>query len=75
MKQSRTKYIQRQDGEGFEIPNRTVYKIACCDCGLVHQIVIAVPGLKKGKPVGFASKRDNRATSAFRRAKKPSSDP
>lgn len=63
----RTRYTQRHDGEGFEIPNRTQYKLACCDCGLVHRIALAAPGLKKGVGIGFASIRDNRATAARRR--------
>lgn len=62
-----TKYTQRQDNEGFEIPNGEVYKLACCDCGLVHQIVIVAPKTKKGTPIGFAAKRDNQATAARRR--------
>jgi len=66
----KTKYTQRHDNEGFTIPNKTIYKLACCDCGLVHQIVIAAPGLKKGAKIGFAAKRDNRATANRRRAKK-----
>ena len=67
--QKMTKYTQRQDNEGFEVPNGEVYKLACCDCGLVHQIVIIAPGIKKGTPLGMAAKRDNRATAARRRAK------
>jgi len=63
----KAKYTQRQDNEGFEIPNEEVYKLACCDCGLVHQIVIVAPKTKKGTPIGFAAKRDNRATAARRR--------
>lgn len=62
----RLKYVQRKDGEGFTIPNKTPYKLACCDCGLVHQIAIAAPGLRKGVKIGFAAKRDNRATAARR---------
>lgn len=65
----RLKYAQRKDGEGFTIPNKTIYKLACCDCGLVHKIVIAAPGLRKGVKIGFAAKRDNRATAAKRRTK------
>ncbi len=65
----RTTYTQRLDGEGFTIPNKTVYKLACCDCHLVHQLVLVVPGLRKGAGIGAAAKRDNRATAARRRAK------
>lgn len=67
----RTKYTQRYDGEGFEIPNLTPYKMACCDCGLVHKIVLAAPGVGKGVGIGFASERDNRATAQRRRKLKP----
>lgn len=63
----KTKYQKRTDNEGFEVPNGEIYKLACCDCGLVHQIVILAPGVKKGSPLGFAAKRDNRATAARRR--------
>lgn len=63
------KYIQRKDGEGFSIPNRTPYKLACCDCGLVHIIALAAPGLRKGVPIGMAAMRDNRATGQRRRHK------
>lgn len=62
-----SKYTQRQDNEGFEVPNAEPYKLACCDCGLVHQIVIVAPGVKKGTPIGFAARRDNRATGQRRR--------
>ena len=64
----KAKYTQRLDGEGFTIPNKFIYKLACCDCGLVHQIVIAAPGVKAGAPIGFAAKRDNRATAARRKS-------
>lgn len=70
----KTKYTQRIDGEGFEIPNKTIYKLACCDCGLVHRIVLAAPGIKKGVGIGFASARDNRATAQIRRRKSQNSD-
>lgn len=69
------KYTQHKDGEGFTIPNKTIYKLACCDCGLVHKIVIAAPGLRKGVEIDFAAKRDNRATANRRRAKKERTSP
>ena len=56
------KYKQRQDGEGFEVPLGEVYRIACCDCGLVHDFVFIV---EDGK-LGVAAKRNNRATAARR---------
>lgn len=65
-----SRYKQRFDGVGFSIPNLTPYKLACCDCGLIHVISIAAPNTPKGTPIGFAAKRDNRATAARRRKKK-----
>ena len=61
-----TRYVQRTDGEGFEVPSGTVYRLACCDCQLVHDIVLVS---QDGKPVGFAAKRNNRATAQRRRHK------
>lgn len=58
------KYKQRTDGEGFEIPSNTLYRIACCDCGLVHDVVIVS---NDRKPVGIAFRRNNRATAQKRR--------
>jgi hypothetical protein len=59
-----TKYTQREDGEGFEVPSGQVYKIACCDCGLVHDFMFVS---HDGKPIGVAAKRNNRATGQKRR--------
>lgn len=64
------KYTQRHDGEGFEVQNKQIFKLECCDCGLVHQVVIASDRLKDKEPIGFAAKRDNRATAQRRRKKK-----
>lgn len=61
---ARARYIQRFDGEGFEIPSGTIYRLSCCDCGLVHDIVIVS---HDRKPVGFAAKRNNRSTAQRRR--------
>lgn len=71
MKKTRSKYTQRTDGEGFQIPNGEIYKLACCDCGLVHKIVIIAPGVKNGVGIGIAVARDNRATGQRRRHRKP----
>jgi len=59
-------YKLREDGEGFEVPLGEVYKLACCDCGLVHRVAFAV---EDGK-LGMAVERDNRATGQRRRYKK-----
>lgn len=58
------RYTQRRDGEGFEVPSGEVYRIACCDCGLVHDFVFVS---EDGKPIGVAAKRNARATAARRR--------
>lgn len=58
-----TKYIQRQDGEGFEIPQGKVFRLACCDCGLVHDFVVVV----EDGELGMAARRNNRATAQRRR--------
>jgi len=60
------RYTQRQDGEGFDVPSGEVHRIACCDCGLVHDFVFVS---QDGKRIGVAAKRNNRATAARRRAK------
>ena len=60
------KYVQRKDGEGFEVPSGEMYRIACCDCGLVHDFVFVS---EDGKPVGIAAKRNNRATAQRRLAR------
>ena len=61
----RTKYTQRKDGEGWEEESHRVFKLACCDCGLVHDVVI-VAG-RKGTKIGIAAKRNPRATGQRRR--------
>lgn len=62
------KYIQRKDGEGFEVLSKTLTRWACCDCGLVHDLIF-VAG-RKGKEIGVAARRNNRATAARRRRAK-----
>ena len=63
-----SKYIQRYDGEGFVVPLRELYRLACCDCGLVHDVVWAYD--KKTKELGMAVQRNNRATAQRRKNKK-----
>jgi hypothetical protein len=60
----KARYTQRYDGEGFSVPSGTLYRIACCDCGLVHDMVFISAD---GKPVGIATRRNNRATAQRRR--------
>ena len=63
-----TRYKQRTDGEGFVVPCGEVYRIACCDCGLVHDMVFVS---EDGKPIGVAARRNERATGQKRRTTKP----
>lgn len=60
-----TRYKQRKDGEGFVVPLDEVYRLACCDCGLVHDIVLSYD--KETGELGMATKRNNRATAQRRR--------
>jgi hypothetical protein len=46
-------------------PIRRGYKMACCDCGLVHVIDFR---MRKGQ-IQFRARRDNRATGQRRRYK------
>lgn len=59
-----TKYPKLKDGEGIEIENEQILKFACCDCGLVHDIGVAIED--NGK-IGLAFKRNKRATGQLRR--------
>ncbi len=69
----KARYKQRVDGEGFEVPLGEVYRIACCDCGLVHDVVWV---FEDGR-LGMAARRNNRATAQKRRWRKakPSTRP
>jgi hypothetical protein len=62
---SRAKYTKLNDGEGFEVKSGEIFKLACCDCGLVHKVNI----VSQGKRIGVAMARDKRATAAKRRKK------
>jgi len=61
---SKVKYIQRHDGEGFEVESGKITRWACCDCGLIHDIAFVS---NDGKPIGVAAQRNNRATAQRRR--------
>lgn len=57
------RYVQRYNGVGFEVPNGELYRLACCDCGLVHDVV----WVARGKRIGMAASVNKRATAAKRR--------
>ncbi len=59
-----SRYTQRKDGEGWQETSGKPFRLACCDCGLVHDVVI-VRG--RGKELGIAARRNNRATAQRRR--------
>lgn len=53
-------------------PVRKGYRLACCDCGLVHTMDFRVLDWRTGKRVPYAKPqfrvfRNNRATAAMRR--------
>lgn len=68
----RAKYTQRYDNEGWSVPSGDLYRIACCDCGLVHDFVFIS---NDGEPIGIAARRNNLATAQRRKnMKKRASD-
>ena len=61
---ARAKYKQRVDNEGFTVPSGELYRIACCDCGLVHDFIFIS---EDGKDIGIAARRNKRSTAQRRR--------
>ena len=57
---------QKVEDDEWVQPNPKGYRMACCDCGLVHVFDFEI---HKGR-IQFKARRDNRATAAKRRAKK-----
>ena len=57
------KYIEPKEGEWVR-PIRKGYKMACCDCGLVHKLDFSLMG-KIRKYIIFRAFRDDRATGFF----------
>lgn len=62
----KARYKRRKDGEGFEVPSNQIYRMACCDCGLVHDMVFVS---EDGKPIGVAARRNNRSTAQMRKSR------
>jgi hypothetical protein len=49
-------------------PRRSGYKMACCDCGLVHDMQFRlVPSINGGRHIHFRVRRNERSTAAVRR--------
>jgi hypothetical protein len=63
------KYDEIKDGE-WVTPAKKGYKLACCDCGLVHRMDFKHVEQGKSWAVMFRAFRDNRATAAIRRSMK-----
>ena len=63
----RVTYTVRKDGEGWDVKDGEIFKLECCDCGLVHRIVLVTGN--PGELIGIAAARDNRATAQRRRQK------
>lgn len=55
------KYEKPESNEWVQ-PIRKKYKMACCDCGLVHQMDFRI----KRNRVQFRVRRDNRSTAGMR---------
>lgn len=48
-------------------PVKAGYRMACCDCGLVHEMDFKAVRWGRGHKVMFRVRRNNRATAAMRR--------
>lgn len=59
----KSKITQRFDYESFEIPLNEKYRIFCCDCGLVHDVVWII---EDGK-LFMTTVRNNKSTAQRRR--------
>lgn len=57
------KYVQRMDNDAWVIKNKEMFRVACCDCNLVHDFVVVYD---RGT-LAIAAKRNNRATAQRRR--------
>ncbi len=62
-------YQRPKAGEWVQ-PVRRGYKLACCDCGLVHVIDFRLVPAAKGKKIQFRARRNNRSTALLRRHKR-----
>ena len=62
-------YKPAKDGQWIA-PVKRGYKMACCDCGLVHTLDFEHIPRGRGRKIIFRAWRDERATAAIRREKK-----
>jgi len=67
------KYPPIEPGQRVKIPWRKEdYKMACCDCGLVHRLRFKV--LSNSQEIVMQAWRDNRATAQLRRHRHSEND-
>lgn len=62
------RYVQGFDGDWVR-PVMRGYKVACCDCGLVHRYDFRLVRVGKQMVIVYRAFRDRRATAARRRRK------
>lgn len=62
-------YYKPKAGEWVQ-PRRRKYKLACCDCGLVHTFDFRLLKRGSGHVIQWRAFRDERATGAMRRHRK-----
>jgi nitrate/TMAO reductase-like tetraheme cytochrome c subunit len=67
----RSSYRQIKDGDSYTIQSGQVVRCACCDCGLVHDIVHII---KKKKGIAVTVRRNIRATILRRKRMNPPND-
>ena len=61
------KYEVLTDGDGWAVKNGKRFRMACCDCGLVHNMIVYTEHLRKGRLIGMATERNERSTGQKRR--------
>ena len=66
-----SRYPKMKGDEAFKFDSKdTFVRFACCDCGLIHDMKVAVigkQGIELGQRVEVAFKRFNRGTAQLRR--------
>jgi len=60
-------FTQIIDGVGLEIPNSQHFRLACCDCGLVHDVVVVTQA--GTEELGLAMRRNKRSTTMRRKGR------
>lgn len=63
-----TKHKVTENGWTYWIkPHMRLYRMGCCDCGLVHDLQFVVVKSGRGHAVVFRARRNNRSTAAIRK--------